>query len=641
VTADNPDELGRVATPGQAAEALRQSEERFRLVFEHGSLGMCMLGADFHFLRANAAFCRVVGRVESELKTLTFPAITHPEDLEENLQEIGRLRAGEIPQYRTEKRYLRNNQEIIWASVIVNLIRDEQGAFLYYLVLVEDITGRKRVEEALRESENKHKALIETTQTGFVILDLHGRVIDANQEYVRLTGRQRLDEILGRSVLEWTAPQALARNAEEVKKCLAQGFVHNLEVEYIGRDGWITPVEINATAVRRSGSTVILTLCRDITQRRRAEAQLHLQAMLLDQIADTVTATDLEGRITFVNEAQCRALQRTREELLGRPVQIYGEDAAQGATQNQIIEATRAQGSWRGEVINRDRQGREFVIDCRTTLVRDEGGWPIGMCGVGTDITERKRAQERLNVYAAQLQALSRQLVEAQENERRHLARELHDEIGQDLTAVQIHLKATIGEQGVTPVSGRLEKALQLVCDLIQKTQDLSFSLRPSVLDDLGLEAALRSFTHQQAERGGLRAEFWANLCGRRLESVIETACFRVAQEALTNVVRHARAREVTVNLQCDQDWLHLVVHDDGVGFDVPAVLGEPGRKGSLGLLGMQERLLLLGGRFECRSSPEQGTEVHGWFPVRWCEEDRGPVGQSPPAKPEDLQQAP
>jgi two-component system sensor histidine kinase UhpB len=147
---------------------------------------------------------------------------------------------------------------------------------------------------------------------------------------------------------------------------------------------------------------------------------------------------------------------------------------------------------------------------------------------------------------------------------------------------------------------------------------DISLNLRPSLLDDLGLEPALRWYTNRQAGLVGLKAEFVAAPLPRRLDPRLETECFRIAQEALTNVVRHAQAKSVKVTLKHRQDRLELRVRDDGVGFDVAAGRERAVRGSSLGLLSMEERAALLGGGLEIKSAPGHGTEIHAWLPLRW-----------------------
>ena len=231
---------------------------------------------------------------------------------------------------------------------------------------------------------------------------------------------------------------------------------------------------------------------------------------------------------------------------------------------------------------------------------------------------ERKLAERKREEYSRKLQVLSRRLVETQETERRHLARELHDEIGQALTVAQLNLQALLQLPDASALKPRLQKSLEVVDRVLEQVHDISLNLRPSILDDLGLEPALRWLTNRQAALVGLQAAFRAGPLEQRLDPVIETECFRVAQGALTNVVRHAQAASVSVELRKEAGQLHLRVCDDGTGFDVAAVREQAVRGASLGLLSMEERAALAGGGLEFKSAPKMGTEVHAWFPLKW-----------------------
>jgi signal transduction histidine kinase len=252
-----------------------------------------------------------------------------------------------------------------------------------------------------------------------------------------------------------------------------------------------------------------------------------------------------------------------------------------------------------------------------------------------TEITKRAQAQESLRgtnekleqrmeertrqLWQAneQLHALSRSLFQVQEDERRHLARELHDHMGQALTAAKINVQAAQHLQERDAIVRRLDDSVAILEQLLQQARQLALELRPPLLDDLGLVSASRSYLYQQAQRAGLRVEFFADPALERADAGIETACFRVAQEALTNVVRHARAQTVIVELDRTPEVLHLVVRDDGIGFDVAMAQQRAQQGASLGLLGMRERVALLGGELDCNSAPGRGTEVHAFFPVQ------------------------
>ena len=214
------------------------------------------------------------------------------------------------------------------------------------------------------------------------------------------------------------------------------------------------------------------------------------------------------------------------------------------------------------------------------------------------------------------LKMLSQQLLEVQEAERRHISRELHDEIGQALTAVKVNLQTLGRRAGEDLRSPYLDESIAIVERAIQQVRALSVDLRPSLLDDLGVVAALRWYVDRQGQRAGFKTEFVADPPDLRLPPDMETVCFRVVQEALTNVVRHAVASMVRVELRLCDGSLELSIRDNGVGFDVNAVRVRAAGDTSLGLLGMQERVQLIGGQIEISSDPDQGTEIHAVFPL-------------------------
>jgi PAS domain S-box-containing protein len=262
--------------------------------------------------------------------------------------------------------------------------------------------------------------------------------------------------------------------------------------------------------------------------------------------------------------------------------------------------------------------GTRVSVLANVVPLKDAAGSLIGVVSCLQDITDRKKAEESLRESNDKLQLLSRRLVESQEMERRHIARELHDEVGQTLTVAELNLQAAMQSSRASRLTLRLKESLQAVERVLAQVRDLSLNLRPSMLDDLGLESALKWYINRQAALSGLHTTFQADALEERLDPVIETACFRIAQEALTNVVRHAHARTVTVTLRKQNGRLHLLIRDDGVGFDVEALREQALQGTSLGLLSMEERATLVDGRLELKSIPGQGTEVLAWFPLKW-----------------------
>jgi PAS domain S-box-containing protein len=228
-------------------------------------------------------------------------------------------------------------------------------------------------------------------------------------------------------------------------------------------------------------------------------------------------------------------------------------------------------------------------------------------------VAQRTRALANANKL---LKRLSARLMETQEGERRRIARELHDQTGQSLTALKMNLEAIRPSIEDYAAGLKVLESVDIVDGLLEQVRNLALDLHPAVLDDFGLPAALRCYARRLAQRGGLELEFAIDDFAERLPPAIETTCFRVAQEALTNVVRHARARRVVVELRSDGMTAHLLVRDDGIGFDAAAGPADGPADRHLGLLSMRERVALAGGDIEIASKSGSGTEIAASFPL-------------------------
>lgn len=245
----------------------------------------------------------------------------------------------------------------------------------------------------------------------------------------------------------------------------------------------------------------------------------------------------------------------------------------------------------------------------------------LGILGIGAAngmlvvVVVLTAVADRLQNHRNLLRAFSRQLVEVQEVERRHLARELHDEIAQTLAVAKLNLQS-VAESGGPMAFPRLEETTAILDRLYEQVHQISLDLRPPLLDDLGLVPALRWHIDNQALRAGVHATFSAEMLPDEIPLHLQTACFRIAQEAIANVVRHAGAKNLNVELRCAGAFLHLVVRDDGSGFDPEGAAARAHQRASLGLLGIKERATLVGGRARIISSPGKGTIIEVYLPL-------------------------
>jgi diguanylate cyclase (GGDEF)-like protein/PAS domain S-box-containing protein len=381
----------------QIEKALQESEEQFRVAQELSPDGFTILRpirdavgrvVDFTWVYENATIARLNG--------------TEPNAV------VGRRLLELFPRHR-DSQFLRAYQQVAEKGESCTFEESYCGETISertwfriavvptggdIAILAQDVTDRKRAEEALQKNLTLYRGLIETTDTGFVILDQKGKTLDANQEYVRLTGHENLSQIRGRSVVEWTADDEKEKNAEAVNRCFREGQIRNLEIDYVNAQGKITPVEINATVVKVGGVPQILTLCRDITDRKRAEEALKESESkyrnLIDQAWDAIFVIDSTGKMLLVNEQACKMLGYTQEEL----IRLNVTDTY--LVEERAIAAQRIATAKRGDHLRYERSmvrknGTIFPVEVTIGML------PNGMIqGIVRNITERKRAEEAL-----------------------------------------------------------------------------------------------------------------------------------------------------------------------------------------------------------------------------------------------------
>ena len=278
--------------------------------------------------------------------------------------------------------------------------RDSQGRIQGLVGIGRDITERKQAEAALRESEERYKTLLETTDTGYVILDAEGKVCGANREYVRLTGHGALAEIVGKNVVEWTVAHDRERNAVEVRRCLQQGFVRNLEIDYMGREGRIVPVEINATVVKSSQGVQILALCRDITERKMAEEAVRESEGKFRSIFENapigIFQSTIEGRLLTANSAAVWMFRYDSPgEMLTANSDVSKQLFVRPEQRRDIVRlALESRKYVQQEVEYRRKDGSVFIANLHMRVLRNDKNEAVSVEEFVEDITDRRWAEE-------------------------------------------------------------------------------------------------------------------------------------------------------------------------------------------------------------------------------------------------------
>ncbi len=384
-----------------AEKSVRDSERTLRSILDQAPLAIVIQAPDNAFEFINHKFTEYFGYTREDVPTLEHWAkLAYPD--EKYRKEMVSWQA---PQIERSAKTGREMDEIV---VKVNCKGGAKKTIRITGIvisgrktvsLLEDITARVETERALRESESRYRAMIETTGTGYVIINKEGRVMDANREYVRLTGHKDLKEVLGHTILDWTAPYEKEKNAAAVARCAQQGYINNFEVDYAGPDGTIIPVEINATVTQRDGVPHILTLCRDISERRQ-------NTRLLRESEDkfrTVTEKSIVGvyliqddKFVYVNPALAKAFGYTIEEITGKkgPEDLTAPRDWPTVKENLRRRFSRETQSLNYEFKSVRKDGSEIDVEVYGSLT-DYAGKPA-VIGTLLDVTARRLAQEEI-----------------------------------------------------------------------------------------------------------------------------------------------------------------------------------------------------------------------------------------------------
>ena len=460
------------------------------------------------------------------------------------------------------------------------------------------------------------RALAENALDTVTVVDSDGRILFVNRS---LAGGPR-DRYPGTTLFEYAAET----EHEAIRAVLRQVFDEGATVKTVspgyGPAGTIAWYEHRVAPIRRDGVVIqALIVSTDITLSHDAAVALHQSEashrLLFDDNPAALWVVE-EGthRFLAVNNAALRRYGFTRDEFLSmtaldlRPPEEIPRLLAALANRRNTFEPV---GTWR----HRRKDGSLIDVEVirHETTYHGRRAWLVA----SIDVTMRKRAAEAILRSRRELEALSRRLLEAEEAERRRIARELHDEAGQTLTGMLVGLRALEKHRTVTEMREAARKLRELCSGLIHDIGRLARGLHPTVLDDLGLPAALKKLAQDQAEAYG--AAITVDLDGighARLPAGVQTALFRIAQEACSNSLNAGKAARVTITVRNGGENIEMEVRDNGNGFDVPKAGAQAAQSGRLGLVGMRERAALLGGELTIESEPGKGALIRARIPL-------------------------
>ncbi len=598
-----------------ANAALRSSEERFRSVFENTSVGTVVLERDGSIVQVNREFAAISGREMDTLMGSGYKDIVHPDDLAPLLELRKQLLDGQIPGYVQEARIVRPGGTIAWVHISVGAVRNSAGRVAQTVALVHDVSGHKR---AVYERDQ----FFEMSVDMFVIVDLGGVIHRTNASFERILGFSA-DELNRMHYLDLV--HADDRDALRLELARLSAGVPAELVDVRMRDKAGRYHDVRWSAALWSERGLVLAVGRDITTRREAERALRAREAMLAR------AEQMALMGSFHVDPQQGAVQCSQGLLrlagLSAEAAPRSLDAVVGlfaprdrAALRDAIAGVGAHGTQRElsiSLVRGDAQAREWQV----YIEPDDRphGQGSGVAVACLDVTAFRRATRQAQQSEQRLRALADRLQGIREEERTRISREIHDELGQLLTALKIDITMLVrdlGGAGPALDKPRLLEDMRSMGRMVDSTllsvRRIARQLRPEVLDALGLVPAIEWQASDVQARTGLQCTVEAPQTWTDIEPRLGTALFRIVQEALTNIVRHAGATRVRIRLHRTPSELLMTVQDDGKGFDAANDQAVP----SLGILGMRERAISSGATFDIDSRSGEGTCITVRVPV-------------------------
>lgn len=603
----------------RAQEILQRSENKYRTIFENVQDVYYETSLEGTILSVSPSIELISGGQYHPHDLIGKSMNDFYTDTEQRKQILSLLQQkGSVTDHEV---YFKNKDGLpIPCSISAKLYFDVQGRPEKIIGSLRNITDRKLAEEKLKKSEARLLYAQRVGHIGSWDWDIQSNDLFWSQESKNIFGHTLDDQITVKAFLESIEPGDIEFVKKSIDDALMQKKPYNIEMRLIRPDGLKRVIHTVAEiSFNESGKPIrMFGTMQDITERKLAETEIKFQAKMLDTIGQAVAATDLQGNFIYWNKAAEKMFGWSAGEVINKNSVDMISTSESVEQSEEILRALNVGVAWSGEFSAKRKDGTLFPVFTTTSPLYNDNNELIGVIAASNDITERTNHLKLIEDSRKQLRALSLKIEELREEERTAIARELHDELGQLLTAIKIDLQTIANHPpSKKDLPATVNPVLNLVDESIFSIRKLSSDLRPTVLDHLGLVSSMQWYISEQKKRLKVDFTFKKPKDTRKVPMKKTVPVFRVFQELITNIARHANASKVDVLMEVKNSTMKLIVSDNGVGMEP----SEIDNIKSLGILGMRERLNVIGGSLTYSSQPGKGTDAEVIVPFIYCDE--------------------
>ncbi|MGB8953677.1 MAG: PAS domain S-box protein [Candidatus Aminicenantales bacterium] len=595
----------------QAEEEIHRREQEVRTIADNVPALVSYVDAEGRYRFVNRRYEEWFGMPKEEILGKKLSRVLGKNASRLIKDHVESALSGQRVHFEEAVKYLHGQERWVVADYVPD--KEDNGKVKGFFALISDISDHKRAEQALQESEARYKELADSIGDLFFAMDKDLRYIFWNKASEKFTGISR-EEAIGKSLydifpaIKGAKVDRIYREVLRTQK--PQSFINRFQFQ--GRQIFF---EISAYPSKYGLSVY----AKDITERQRVERERKLSEEkfrnIFNSVGEGIVYANRRGVVLEVNPAFIEITGIPQDELIGQPGHKLAKKFLKGKDLARTLKNIRS--------IVSDKPVKPFEIRFRNRRLEMSGakaGEHQGITAFVQDVTERKQAEEALISYAHELRQLSNKLIRAQEAERARISRELHDEMGQSLTMFRINLasiKKSLDSEQLKKVKDKLNDVDGFAEEMMEQIHELTLDLRPHMLDDLGLLPTVKWYADRLARRLNIKLQFTQKNWKGRIDPDRTTALFRIVQEALTNVVKHAQAKKVKIHMVQNRANFETVIEDDGRGFSQNRRRSRRSRKYGTGITGMKERAALVGGTCTVISRPGKGTRVRIVIPKR------------------------
>jgi PAS domain S-box-containing protein len=595
--------------------ALKLSNQWQEAIFEGSLDAIFITDWETNFVAVNKAACELTGYSRDQLLQMKIPDLHDKQDLMELRKYHAKIFQGE--KVLAELRLRRKDGTEVFTEFNNSCISVSGEIFMH--TAARDISERKLAETAMLKSESRFRSLFDNSLLGISVTNPNGKLLQANQAYARMYGYESLEQLYSEVPNVKVLYSSQSSRNEIITSLCENGLTQEKEVEVIRRDGTRFPVLVSATEVRDSEGNFLYNQAThiDLTERKKIEADFRNASLysrsLIEASLDPLVTINAEGKITDVNLSMEKITGISRKKLIGSDFDGYFSDREKASDGYKLVFA-------KGEVKDYPltighKAGRQIEVLFNATLFRNVAGEVQGVLAAARDITDRKRMEVELLNSKELLEKLNHHLQEVREAERSEIALNLHDDLGQRLTAINLDLawlKNRIGVQS-PPVLNKFSEMNKMINDTIDGIKEISSFLRPSILYDLGLVPAIEWQLKRMGKLSGIKCHFNYKPKEFKIDIHISLILFRVLQESLTNIIRHSEAKRVWVSLCKNKNEVEMQIKDNGKGIEDAKVKSIT----SMGIIGIRERVASVDGTVFIEGKKNKGTIISVLVPTQ------------------------